>query len=52
MVIFVNNRSEYSRALNASYTFQPLMSFWLGLITVNLIYTSLVLLFGIILMKI
>ena len=25
-------KSEYSRALNASYTFQPLMSFWSHLI--------------------
>ena len=29
-------KSEYSRALNASYTFQPLMSFWCILMTAHL----------------
>ena len=26
----VLRKNEYSRALNASYTFQPLMSFWIS----------------------
>ena len=26
----VVRKNEYSRALNASYTFQPLMSFWIS----------------------
>ena len=29
-------KSEYSRALNATYTFTPLMSFWLRLIVVSI----------------
>jgi len=31
----VLRKNEYSRALNASYTFQPLMSFWMSFFWVS-----------------